>query len=97
MSVARIHGQISKAREYKCSSPEIEWSCCSGVVCGYASRTGCTADHLAAYRLSSIRHPAMTGASCIVAEDGTLLGYNGEPIKRRCATFGGLDHVGSAP
>lgn len=87
---ARISGPVTNAREYKCSVPEIEWSCCPGVICGHARRTGVNADGLAVYRMSGRRHPAMTGASFIVDPSGILLAYNGNPIKRRCAMYGGL-------
>lgn len=94
--IAHIHGNaetIRKARSYKCSEPEIEWSCCNGVVCGHASRTGCNADDMPVYRLSGVRHPAMTGTHCVISDDGTLLTYIGKPVKRRCAIYGGLEPV----
>lgn len=91
--IAHIHGNtetIRKARTYKCSEPEIEWSCCVGVVCGHASRTGCNADDMPVYRMSCGRHPAMAGTRVVVSEDGTLLDYKGDAVKRRCLIYGGL-------
>jgi hypothetical protein len=73
--VAKISGPSQNARKYEHSVPEIQWSCCPGVICGSARRTGVTPgqDDLAVYRLSSQRHPQETGRSVVVAEDGTLL------------------------
>lgn len=72
--IARIHSLIDKGRLYEVSQPEIEWTCCPGVICGHASRRGVdTKTGCAVYRLSGRRHPAMTGKEVIVQEDGTLL------------------------
>lgn len=88
MTTARVHGKV--AREYATSSTEVEWSCCSGMICGHARRTGVSTDGLAVYRLSGFRHPAMTGMSVVIAEDGSMVDlFHRLPVKRRCLTFPG--------
>ena len=71
---ATIHGDIELGRSYDKSSSEIEWKGCPNVICGHARRIGIDSlTGLAIYKLSSRRHPHLTGCLVIVGSDGGIL------------------------
>lgn len=59
-------------RNYATSSPEIEWTCCKGVICGHARRQGISREGLAVYALDGFRHPELKGRAFVVEQSGSL-------------------------
>ena len=72
--MAKLYGSVERARAYDTSIPQIEFSCCPGVICGNGRRTGLDrSTGLAIYRLDGFRHPELRDTRVIVDRDGQLL------------------------